>query len=137
MTQLSKIDTIDIPSNIINRPTLRTEENKTENHRKASWLDLFFDLFFVAAIRFISHDFVYIIEHRSWILMIQTVIYIVAIWRLRTSITYFFERYRTQWMTKRLFMFLQMFLIAGIVLAMMWWVESVQIFSWYTVLQSD
>lgn len=119
---------IKIASSIFGKPILRTEENKTEEYRKASWLDLFFDLFFVAAIRVISHEFSYSLDHWSRLIFTQTIIYIVAIRRLWTSITYFFERYKTQGLTKRLFMFVQMFLIAGIILAMMWWNESIQIF---------
>ncbi|AKH32442.1 Bacterial low temperature requirement A protein (LtrA) [candidate division SR1 bacterium Aalborg_AAW-1] len=119
---------IQLPTSIFGKPVLRTEANKTEEHRKASRLDLFFDLFFVAAIRVISHEFAHDLGHWSRGALVQTVIYIVAIWRLWTSITYFFERYKTEGLTKRLFMFVQMFLIAGVGLTMMGGSEAVHIF---------
>ncbi|USN57681.1 MAG: low temperature requirement protein A [Candidatus Peribacteria bacterium] len=58
----------------------------------------------------------------------ETIIYITAVWRLWSSITYFFERYKTQGLTKRLFMFVQMFLIAGMVLTITGGPEVSQIF---------
>lgn len=119
---------INIPDNIFSRPVLRTQENKTEVHRKATRLDLFFDLFFVAAISIISHKFAHGLDHWSWSSLIHAMISIVSVWRLWTSITYFFERYKTEWLTKRLFMFIQMFLIAGIGLTMLWGTEAVHLF---------
>ena len=87
---------INIPDNIFSRPVLRTQENKTEVHRKATRLDLFFDLFFVAAISIISHKFAHGLDHWSWSSLIHAMISIVSVWRLWTSITYFFERYKTE-----------------------------------------
>lgn len=118
----------EIPRNLFGKPILRTPENETEEHRKATWLDLFFDLFFVAGIGTISHGFAHDFGHRSRILLGQTILYITAVRRLWTSITYFFERYKTQGLTKRFFMFVQMFLIAGIVLTITGGIDAAQIF---------
>lgn len=62
---MSMTPEIKLPSSIFGKPVLRTEDNKTEDHRKASRLDLFFDLFFVAAIRVISHEFAHDLGHWS------------------------------------------------------------------------
>ncbi len=105
------------------RPVLRTvEHTQQQPDRKATRLDLYFDLFFVAIIGLISHSFADSLStSRSRPIFFQLLIHISAVWRLWTSVTYFFERYITKWLTKRIFMFIQMFLIAGIALTIHGW----------------
>jgi len=102
-------------------PKLRAEKSDW----KVSWLELYFDLFFVATIWLIAHTFAHHLwEIWEWKHFIQLILQVTAVRRLRCSITYFFERFTATWLTKRLFFFLIMFLVAGMALTIEWWLAE-------------
>jgi low temperature requirement protein LtrA len=102
-------------------PKIRREKSDW----KVSWLELYFDLFFVATIWLIAHTFAHHLwEIWEWKHLIQLVLQVTAVRRLRCSITYFFERFTATGLTKRLFFFVIMFLVAGMALTIEWWLAD-------------
>jgi low temperature requirement protein LtrA len=92
------------------KPRIRTDEN-IDKERKASWLELFFDLIFVAVLAQLSH---FLFKHTS----IEGVgIYIflfIPAWWIWNSTTYYNERYEMNDIRHRIFTFLNMIPMAGI-----------------------
>jgi low temperature requirement protein LtrA len=95
---------------LLSKPTLA---DNSDIEKKATWLELYFDLFFVAIIGVISHHFAHLVSYEwSWIALMRVVIEIVTLTWIWSSITYFFDRYESKGLTKRLFFLVQMFILA-------------------------
>lgn len=90
---------------------------KSHEWRRATRLELYFDLFFVAAIGIVAHTFAHHVgDHWTWMYFFQFVVQVTAVRWIWSSITYFFERFEATWLTKRTFFLIQMFLIAWMAL---------------------
>lgn len=90
-------------------PKLRTDEDE-HRERRVSWLELFFDLYFVVVIAEVAH---YLAEHLSWGGLGNFIFLFLPVWWIWIGATYFLERFETEGIENRLFIFLQMIPIAG------------------------
>lgn len=90
----------------IKPPSLQTLE---EGERSASWLELFYDLVFVAAVAMLG---VRLASDASWNGWLSYVAYFVLIWWLWASHTFYADRFDTDDLVYRLLAFLQMVAIA-------------------------
>jgi low temperature requirement protein LtrA len=90
-------------------PNLRKDEDDG-NHRAVSWLELFFDLFFVVVIASIAHNFAGDISKHG---LITFVACFFPIWWIWIGATYYFERFETEGLDNRVFTFLLMIPVAG------------------------
>ncbi|MEA5463137.1 low temperature requirement protein A [Leptothoe sp. PORK10 BA2] len=91
------------------RPMLRTDEDQ-DLERKVSWLELFFDLYFVVVIAELAH---YLLGHLSWHGVGEFAFLFLPVWWIWIGATYYLERFETEGVENRLFIFLQMIPIAG------------------------
>ena len=96
------------------RPQLRKDgENQVD--RKATWLDLFYDLFFVAVIAVLTHhlseDFD---KNHSWYSLTSFILFFVPIWWVWAGNTFYNERFATDDISHRLFSFFQMLPVAAL-----------------------
>ncbi|NJL47546.1 MAG: low temperature requirement protein A [Leptolyngbyaceae cyanobacterium SM2_5_2] len=91
-------------------PTLRTDEEQT-HERRVTWLELFFDLFFVVVIAELAHS---LAENISWAGVGAFVFLFLPVWWVWIGATYYNERFETEGFENRLFTFLQMIPIAGL-----------------------
>jgi low temperature requirement protein LtrA len=57
-------------------PTLR-QDSAEDSDRRATWLELFYDLVFVVTISQLSH---YLSEHLSWLGVVSFMLFFVPIW---------------------------------------------------------
>jgi low temperature requirement protein LtrA len=89
-------------------PRLRTAE-ENEEERRATWLELFYDLIFVAAIAEVSH---YLNEHVSLAGFFGYVLLFVPIWWSWVGATFYATRFDTDDLGHRLLTLLQMIAIA-------------------------
>ena len=71
------------------KPSIRTDENE-EIERKATWLELFYDLSFVAILAQLSHM---LVKVPTWELIGQFVFLFIASWWIWNSATFYNERY--------------------------------------------
>ncbi|MDJ0791067.1 MAG: low temperature requirement protein A [Acidimicrobiia bacterium] len=92
----------------INPPRLRTVE---EEHRSATWLELFYDLVFVAVVAVLSAR---LLDDTSWTGWLSYVGYFILVWWLWASHTFYADRYDTDDLVYRLFAAAQMVAIAFI-----------------------
>ena len=90
-------------------PTLHREEDEAL-HRKVSWLELFYDLVFVAVIAQLSHN---LALHMSWSGLAGYVLLFVPVWWVWIAGTYYNERFETYGLETRVFTFLQMLPVAA------------------------
>jgi len=93
------------------RPSIRTEGDMDEE-RKASWLELFWDLIFVAAIAELSHFMMHGIHgfHDVFTMMLL----FVPVWWIWNGVTFYNERYEMNNVRHRVLMFVSMLPVAGI-----------------------
>ncbi len=91
-------------------PKLRTDEEQ-DLERKVGWLELFFDLYFVVAIAELSHS---LAKHVSWAGLGEFIFLFIPVWWIWIGATYYIERFETEGIEHRLFIFLQMIPIAGL-----------------------
>lgn len=91
------------------RPKLHTEEDE-EQERKATWLELFFDLVFVAVIAQLSHK---LSAHVSWKGLLEYIVLFIPVWWAWNGSTYYHERFEVNDVRHRLFTFLKMIPVAG------------------------
>lgn len=91
------------------RPILRTDEEQ-DLERKVSWLELFFDLYFVVVIAELAH---YLSGHLSLRGVGEFIFLFLPVWWIWIGATYYLERFETEGIENRLFIFLQMIPIAG------------------------
>ncbi|NDJ33937.1 MAG: low temperature requirement protein A [Chloroflexi bacterium] len=90
------------------RPQLRRDED-LGHERKASWLELFFDLVFVVAVAELAHTFA---DHQDAAGALQFVLLFVALWWVWIGVTYYHERFETNDISLRLLTFAQMLCVA-------------------------
>ena len=91
-------------------PLLQKEEPQN-SHRSATWLELFFDLFFVAVIGNLSHE---LTKNISLSGVENFAISFIAIWWIWIGITIYNERFETDGIENRLFTFLLMIPVTGL-----------------------
>ncbi|MAT38356.1 MAG: low temperature requirement protein A [Ectothiorhodospiraceae bacterium] len=92
------------------RPQLRTDE--TENkERKATWLELFFDLVFVAVVAQLSHS---LAADTTWPGVTKFVLLFVPVWWVWIGSTFYNDRFETDDVSHRLFAYLQMIAVASL-----------------------
>jgi low temperature requirement protein LtrA len=91
------------------KPTLRTDEEH-HHERRVTWLELFFDLFFVVVIAELAHS---LAENISWAGAAQFVFLFLPVWWVWIGATYYNERFETDGFENRLFTFLQMIPISS------------------------
>ena len=92
------------------KPKLRTDEEH-QRSRKVSWLELFFDLFFVVVISKLSHN---LAKDISLAGVSQFIFLFIPIWWVWIGIIYYNERFETEGIEHRLFTFMQMLPVAGL-----------------------
>ncbi len=92
------------------KPKIRTDEN-IDKERKASWLELFYDLMFVSILAQLSHS---LFKHISWEGFGEFIFLFIPAWWIWNSITYYNERYEMNDIRHRIFTFLNMIPLAGI-----------------------
>jgi low temperature requirement protein LtrA len=92
------------------RPQIRTDEEQNL-HRKVSWLELFFDLVFVAIIAELSH---YLAKDISPVGIGEYILLFVPVWWVWIGATYYNERFETAGIENRLFTFLLILSVAGL-----------------------
>ncbi|NJM99082.1 MAG: low temperature requirement protein A [Phormidesmis sp. RL_2_1] len=92
------------------KPSLRTDEDEGLE-RKADWLELFFDLYFVVVIAELAH---YLAEHVSWSGVGGFIFLFLPVWWVWIGATYYIERFETNGIEHRLIVFAQMIPIAGL-----------------------
>ncbi len=89
-------------------PRLRTAEDQ-EEERRATWLELFYDLVFVAAIAQVAHS---LSEHVSLSGVLSYVLLFVPVWWSWVGATFYATRFDTDDLGHRLLTLLQMIAIA-------------------------
>lgn len=90
-------------------PTLRKDSTE-EAERRATWLELFYDLVFVATIGQLSHA---LSEQLSWAGVGGFVIFFIPIWWCWVGATFYATRFDTDGLFDRLFTFIQMVIVAA------------------------
>lgn len=86
------------------------ELNDGTKERRATWLELFFDLVFVAAVAQLSH---HLADHFSWHTLFEFAILYAPIWWVWIGATFYNQRFETNDVSHRFFTFLLMLPIAG------------------------
>jgi low temperature requirement protein LtrA len=92
------------------RPRLRTDEDE-DKERRATWLELFYDLIFVAVIAQLSHKLSADISLNA---ILGYAFLFVPVWLLWLSSTYYNERFEVYDVRHRVFTFIKMIPIAGL-----------------------
>ncbi|PSR15037.1 low temperature requirement protein A, partial [filamentous cyanobacterium CCP3] len=90
-------------------PTLR-QDNAEDGDRRATWLELFYDLVFVATISQLSH---YLSEHLSWAGVLGFGLFFVPIWWCWVGATFYATRFDADGVFDRLFAFVEMVIVAA------------------------
>ncbi len=92
------------------KPRLRRDED--EGHeRKVGFIELFYDLVFVVVIAQVAHE---IAAHPDWKHLWQYAIAFTAVWWLWIGNTFYTDRFETQDVSHRVFVFLQMMPVVGL-----------------------
>lgn len=94
-------------------PKLHTEEDQ-DQERKTSWLELFFDLIFVAVIAQLSHK---LAINVSWQGLAKYIFLFIPTWWAWNASTFYNERFEVNDVRHRLFTFLKMLPVAGMAYA--------------------
>ncbi|HMR64372.1 MAG TPA: low temperature requirement protein A [Anaerolineae bacterium] len=92
------------------KPKLRTDEEE-DRERRVTWLELFFDLVFVVVVAELSHS---LAEHISVEGVIGFVLLFIPVWWTWIGGTFYNERFETNDVSNRLFVFLQMLPVAAL-----------------------
>lgn len=92
------------------KPSIHTEEDE-QLHRNVSWLELFYDLVFVAVIAQLAH---YLAGHMDWGGLAGYALLFVPVWWVWIASTYYNERFETYGLETRVFTFLQMLPVAAL-----------------------
>ncbi len=95
------------------KPTIRTDEND-DLERKATWLELFYDLAFVGILAQLSH---FLYQEPSWENAGIFAFLFVPAWWIWNSSTYYNERYERNDIRHRVLTFIGMIPLAGIAYA--------------------
>jgi low temperature requirement protein LtrA len=80
-------------------------------NRKVSWLELFFDIFFVCAIAAVGHI---LVKDMSWHGFFDFVLTFIPVWWIWIGFTFYNERFETHGFENRFFTFLMMIPVAGL-----------------------
>ena len=91
------------------KPVLRME-GEMELHRPVTWLELFFDLFFVVVIASVTHTLAGNINLKG---VQEFILTFIPIWWVWIGYTYYNERFETEGLENRLFAFLLMIPVSG------------------------
>ena len=94
------------------KPVLRRDEDEEREH-KASWLELFFDLVFVATISELSHILVHELTGTS---VLKYLFLFVPVWWYWIGSTFYNERFATNEVSHRIFTLFQIMAVAGLAL---------------------
>lgn len=89
-------------------PRLRSDEGES-SERRATWLELFFDLVFVVAIAELAR---YLSHHLSLSGLLEFTILFVPVWWCWIGATFYATRFDTDDLSDRLITFVQMAIIA-------------------------
>ncbi|MCL1593464.1 MAG: low temperature requirement protein A [Actinomycetia bacterium] len=89
-------------------PRLRTQMSE-EDHRSATWLELFYDLVFVVAVAALGHRL--LVDH-SWLGVAAFIGLFIPLWWSWASFTFYADRYDTDDLGQRLLAVAQMIAIA-------------------------
>lgn len=92
------------------KPQIRKDEEE-DQERKVSWLELFFDLIFVAVIAELAHD---LAKHISLPGVGKFILLFIPVYWVWIGATYYNERFETEGIENRIFTFLQMLPVAGL-----------------------
>ena len=92
------------------KPVLNTAE-ELHKHRKVTWLELFFDLFFVVTIGQLAH---HLSSHLSWHALLDYTLHFIPVWWVWIGYTLYNERFETSGVENRFFAFLIMIPTAGL-----------------------
>ena len=92
------------------KPQLRREEDRNI-HRRVSWLELFFDLFFVVIISSVSHN---VSVNLSWTGISELILSFLPVWWVWIGFTMYNERFETEGLENRIFTFFLMIPVAGL-----------------------
>jgi low temperature requirement protein LtrA len=98
-----------MPQAIWQPPTLR-QDGLEDSDRRATWLELFYDLVFVATISQLSH---YLSGHLTWAGVLGFGLFFVPIWWCWVGATFYATRFDTDGFFDRLFAFVQMVIVAA------------------------
>ncbi len=90
-------------------PVLRREE-ETGTHRPVTWLELFFDLYFVVIIAALAHN---LAGDFNWHGVKDFLLTFLPVWWIWIGFTYYNERFETNGIENRLFTFLLMLAIGS------------------------
>ena len=82
-----------------------------EGHRKVSWLELFYDLFFVVTISQLAHK---LHGELDWYSLIKYTVLFIPVWWLWIGSTFYMERFETEGLDTRLIFFLMLFPVSGL-----------------------
>jgi low temperature requirement protein LtrA len=91
------------------QPIRLRRDEETEAERRASWLELFFDLIFVAAIGELAHG---LSEHLNWTGLVDFAVFFVPIWWCWIGATFYATRFDNDTVFDRLFTLIQMTIVA-------------------------
>ena len=94
-------------------PSLHREE-ELDRERRVTWLELFFDLFFVVAIAALSHDFAH---ELTWEGAGEFVLKFLPVWWIWIGATFYNERFESFGLENRLFAFLLFVPVVGLAVA--------------------
>ncbi len=91
------------------RPILRTDEEQGLE-QKATWLELFYDLVFVVVIAELAHT---LSEEINLVSLGTFTFLFIPIWWVWIGVTFYNERFKSNDVSYRLFLFLQMIPVAA------------------------
>lgn len=92
------------------KPALRTDE-EDDLHRAVTWLELFFDLVFVVVIASLAHGFAADLSVHG---LVSYLWMFLAVWWVWNAMTYYVERFESDGLENRFFLFLTMIPVAGL-----------------------
>ena len=91
-------------------PQLRIDEEEYR-HRKVSWLELFYDLFFVVVIARLAHE---LVGEVTLPRVVQYILLFIPLWWIWIGSTYYHERFETSGLETRLIFLIKMFPLVGL-----------------------
>ena len=83
----------------------------TSEHRKVSWLELYYDLFFVVTVAQLAHG---LVGDVTWEKITTYMLVFVPVWWVWIGTTFYNERFESQGLENRLIFFLLMFPVLGL-----------------------
>ena len=92
------------------KPVLNFDEEH-DKHRSVTWLELFFDLFFVVTIAQLTHS---LAAHPDWDGVFHFVALFIPVWWVWIGYTYYNERFESQGLENRVFTFALMIPVIGL-----------------------